>query len=237
MSSLIRAKQIDALQGETLVVAGNFTLTPSSSVMDVTDLFTGHLGSGSSHIAGVLTDNAIVALSAEDGRPFMEGNLQLYGRLNVLTSGVWTITFFDQLSGEEVLVSTPTTGRFIEITCVRTVQLKNVAPTSVASIVKTLALRPTSSYVGGGGTGGSGSDGVEGCVVKTKRVRPKFGQTEFKLDEVPYNPDALEFKVNGHDTSTRVQVAGTTVTYDPTDFELDDKDEITFVYCIAIDLK
>lgn len=242
MSTRIRAKQIDSLHGQLATTFGLLVLPRDDGrepvpvdTVDVTSLFTGKQPVGSDTQAGVFTNDAKVILQSirlgslpeagvPDG-PLRNGSQDLYGRLNH-SNGRWYLTFYGRDSGARVLMSFA--GQMgMHITYVESVELRHVKPSSVlASIDAHTSPTPATS------SPDSGAGPFYGTHVQ--RVKPRQWQTSFTLDSLPVDPTSVECRVNGHDVTSNTQVIGTTVSYDPEDFELDDKDEITFVYRIAI---
>lgn len=220
--TLIRAKQLDAIVPQPFQVSGTLTATLPSSSLDVTALFTDRTPGGSSTQVGVVTDNAIVSLSSGDGLPFTAGQVELYGRLTHVTNK-WRIRVYEKGTNEEVPISLDP-PRAIEIVGIEMVQLKNTSPSGLASLLNLQAMQvstpPTGPFYGN----------------KTQRVVPQDKQTTFTLEAMPVDPTAVDAEVNGVSVRERVQVVGTTATYDPTDYHLDSRDQLVFTYRIAIDL-
>ena len=220
---LVQGKQINQLFGQS-----NWNTTgvaiPSGSSVDVTSLFSGKVSGGSDTQVGVYTSapqNKVYIRLKSTGKAIEDSqHRQVFARLS-FSSNVWTLTFYVIDAGSETTYdfstdSNPEIGNDFSFRYCETVQMSNVAPTSVVNQGENIDELSVALH----------SHTEETLAVTSA------GQTAFTLSAIPKDDNDVRLFVNGMLTQNGVDftMSGTSLTWNDNDFTLDTTDIVIAYY-------
>ena len=236
--SLIQSKQIYKLMGRG--VWNTVTVSSGTSIAStiVTTPMSGKTAGATNTTKGVFTtspNNKVYLKNENTGEAivYVSGQemFQIYSRLTE-SGGVWTLTYYYlNASGVETAVNLDdcidtldTTSADINFRYVEVVDFKDILPSDAVDAGESIDEINLSVS----------DPNIHLHIIQVETATAS--QTVFTLDEVPFDDNDVEMKINGvsYLITTDYTISGTTATWLDTDFTLDAGDKVEFIYQYAV---